>query len=201
MSLSTNNISQPSKSKHPKIRILALFSIGLVAAGIIGLVRYDKTPFRTQGSYASTIAIPSNVAIDKVFVDKSERTMQLLDGDRVIKSYHIALGENPVGHKQQEGDERTPVGIYTLDYKNENSIAYRSIHISYPNSADKARAEALGVSAGGDIMIHGQMNGLGDLAWYNQQRNWTDGCIAVTNDEMDEIMDLITLGTTIEIVE
>ncbi|MGP4953307.1 L,D-transpeptidase family protein [Psychrobacter sp. T6-1] len=201
MSLSTNNISQPSKSKHPKIRILALFSIGLVAAGIIDLVRYDKNPFRTQGSYASTIAIPSNVAIDKVFVDKSERTMQLLDGDRVIKSYHIALGENPVGHKQQEGDERTPVGIYTLDYKNENSIAYRSIHISYPNSADKARAEALGVSAGGDIMIHGQMNGLGDLAWYNQQRNWTDGCIAVTNDEMDEIMDLITLGTTIEIVE
>ncbi|WP_435978780.1 L,D-transpeptidase family protein [Psychrobacter sp. DM4] len=201
MSLSTNNISQPSKSKHPKIRMLALFAIGLVAVGIIGLVRYDKTPFRAQGSYASTIAIPNTVTIDKVFVDKSERTMQLLDGDRVVKSYHIALGENPIGHKQQEGDERTPVGTYTLDYKNENSIAYRSIHISYPNDADKARAEALGVSAGGDIMIHGQMNGLGDLAWYNQQRNWTDGCIAVTNDEMDEIMNLITLGTPIEIIE
>lgn len=141
------------------------------------------------------------VIIDKVFVDKSARTLQLLSNNEVIKSYRIALGGSPVGHKQQEGDQRTPVGTYTLDYKNENSIAYRSIHISYPNAADKAHAAALGVSPGGDIMIHGQMNGFGRLAWVNQKRDWTDGCIAVANDEMNEIMDAVALGIPIEIVE
>jgi murein L,D-transpeptidase YafK len=145
--------------------------------------------------------ISSSIVIDQVFVDKSDRVLKLMSHGKTIRSYHIALGDSPAGHKQQEGDQRTPVGIYTLDYKNENSIAHRSIHISYPNAADKAYAKKLGVSAGGNIMIHGQMNGLGYLAWVNQRRDWTDGCIAVTNDEMDEIMAAVTLGTPIEIVE
>lgn len=120
---------------------------------------------------------------------------------KAIRSYRIALGGSPSGHKQQEGDQRTPVGIYTLDYKNENSIAHRSIHISYPNDEDKARAKSLGVNPGGDIMIHGQMNGFGALGWLNQQRDWTDGCIAVTNTEVDRIMAAVQIGTMIEIVE
>ncbi len=146
-------------------------------------------------------AMPIDVTIDKVFVDKSERVLQLLSGDTVIKTYTIALGDNPIGHKQQEGDERTPVGTYTLDYKNENSIAYRSIHISYPNAADIAQAKKRGVSPGGDIMIHGQMNGYEHLAWLNQRRDWTDGCIAVSNPEMNEIMSAVAVGTPIEIIE
>jgi len=145
--------------------------------------------------------IPSSIVIDRVFVDKSDRVLQLMSNDKVIRSYRIALGDSPTGHKQQEGDQRTPVGVYTLDYKNENSIAHRSIHISYPNIEDTARAKSLGVSPGGDIMIHGQMNGFGHLGWLNQQRDWTDGCIAVTNDEMDNIMAAVTIGTSIEIVE
>lgn len=140
------------------------------------------------------------VQIDKVFVDKSSRTMQLLSDDKVIRSYHIALGDNPKGHKQFEGDERTPEGIYTLDYKNENSIAYRSIHISYPNKRDIAHAKAFGKPPGGAIMIHGQMNGFEALTNYYQQHDWTDGCIAVRNEEMDEIMAAVELGTPIEIV-
>lgn len=155
-------------------------------------------------TYAENIAkepIPTDVTIDKIFVDKSERSLQLLSDDKVVKSYRIALGDSPVGHKQQQGDERTPVGTYELDYKNENSIAHRSIHISYPNSADKARARRLGVNPGGDIMIHGQMNGFGHLAAINQRRDWTDGCIAVTNAEMDEIMSVYKAGMPIEIVE
>ncbi len=135
-----------------------------------------------------------------VFVDKSARKMFLLDEtDHVVKYYHIALGDSPKGHKQQEGDEKTPEGSYILDYKNENSIAYRSIHISYPNQQDQAVAKKLGVNPGGAIMIHGQMNGLEHLTKINQQRDWTDGCIAVTNDEMDEIMDLVDVGTKIQI--
>ncbi|WP_201512734.1 L,D-transpeptidase family protein [Psychrobacter alimentarius] len=172
-------------------------AIGLGLATVVSAsaVIYIKS-YSTQQS-----SIPNTTIIDKVFVDKSERRLQLLSGDTVIKSYHIALGGNPIGHKQQEGDNRTPVGSYTLDYKNENSIAHRSIHVSYPNAADKARAQSLGVDAGGDIMIHGQMNGFGHLAWLNQRRDWTEGCMAVTNEEMDEIMAAVNVGTPIEIVE
>lgn len=146
-------------------------------------------------------AMPTSIMIDKVFVDKSARTLQLLSDDKVIKSYHIALGGNPIGHKQQQGDQRTPVGNYILDYKNEKSGYYRSIHVSYPNTADKARSKSRGVSAGGDIMIHGQKNGFGAFGILNQQRDWTEGCMAVTNDEMDEIMAAVKIGTAIEIVE
>lgn len=146
-------------------------------------------------------AMLNNIVVDKVFVDKSARTLQLLSDNKMIKTYHIALGGNPIGHKQQQGDQRTPVGSYTLDYKNEKSKFYRSIHVSYPNTTDKARAKSRGVSAGGDIMIHGQKNGFGALGLLNQQRDWTEGCIAVTNDEMDEIMAAVKVGTPIEIVE
>ncbi|WP_372829335.1 murein L,D-transpeptidase family protein [Psychrobacter maritimus] len=154
-----------------------------------------------EGFSENTQAMPKSIMIDKVFVDKSARTLQLLSNNEIIKSYHIALGGNPVGHKQQQGDKRTPTGSYILDYKNEKSKFYRSIHVSYPNAADKARAKSRGVSPGGDIMIHGQKNGFGHLAAINQQRDWTDGCIAVTDNEMDEIMAAVEIGTPIEIVE
>lgn len=140
------------------------------------------------------------IKVDKIVVDKSDRKMTLFSQGDAVRSYRIALGDNSQGHKRQEGDERTPEGTYTLDYKNENSIAHRSIHISYPNAADQAAAASRGVSPGGDIMIHGQMNGFGALAPVMQQRDWTNGCIAVTNEEMDEIMAAVDLGTPIEIV-
>lgn len=171
--------------------------IGLSLAAIVSTsaIAYTKSTSKPKNS------IPASAVIDRVFVDKSDRVLKLMSDGKVIRSYRIALGGSPSGHKQQEGDQRTPVGVYTLDYKNENSIAYRSIHISYPNAADKAHAASLGASAGGDIMIHGQMNGFGHLGWFNQRRDWTDGCIAVANDEMDEIMAAVTLGIPIEIVE
>ena len=171
---------------------------------VIGLslaIITSTSAIATEGVSENKQAMPTSIMIDKVFVDKSARTLQLLSDDKVIKSYHIALGGNPIGHKQQQGDQRTPVGNYTLDYKNENSGYYRSIHVSYPNTADKARAKSRGVSAGGDIMIHGQKNGFGAFGILNQQRDWTEGCMAVTNDEMDEIMAAVKIGTAIEIVE
>lgn len=146
-------------------------------------------------------AIPSDATVDKVYVDKSERVLKLMSGNKAIKIYHIALGDSPIGHKRQEGDERTPTGNYKLDYKNENSSYHRSIHISYPNATDKAQAKKRGISAGGDIMIHGQKNGFGHLAALTQKRDWTDGCIAVTNEDMDKIMTVYKAGMAIEIVE
>ena len=180
-------------------------TLGLLAAFVLAAVAIMSSSASamafTKNSSDNTDTIPKNTVIDKVFVDKSARVLQLLSDSKVIKTYHVALGGNPIGHKQKQGDQRTPNGAYTLDYKNEKSKYYRSIHVSYPNAADKARAKKLGVNPGGDIMIHGQKNGFGQLAVITQRLDWTEGCIAVTNDEMDEIMAAVKVGTTIEIVE
>ncbi|MEZ5553814.1 MAG: L,D-transpeptidase family protein [Pseudomonadales bacterium] len=137
---------------------------------------------------------------DQVRVVKSEARMYLLRDGEAFRSYRVAFGANPTGHKQREGDERTPEGWYVLDYKKADSAFYKAIHISYPNEADRDRATHQGHDPGGAIMIHGQRNGLGWLAWLTQKFNWTDGCIAVTNAEMDEIWNLVEPGTPIEIV-
>jgi murein L,D-transpeptidase YafK len=137
--------------------------------------------------------------IDTVLVKKSEKKMYLLAEGKSIKEYKVVFGANPKGHKQKEGDERTPEGKYVLDYKKENSSFYKAIHISYPNENDWAKAKYSGVNPGSSIMIHGQKNGLDWLSWLSQRFNWTDGCIAVTNIQMDEIWGLINEGTPIEI--
>ncbi|PLX99474.1 MAG: hypothetical protein C0622_10520 [Desulfuromonas sp.] len=141
----------------------------------------------------------AQAGIDSVVVSKATRTMYLVKDGTPIKEYHIALGGNPQGHKQQEGDERTPEGMYLLDSKNSDSDFHKAIHISYPNAQDRARAKEMGVSPGGAIMIHGQKNGFGWLAGVTQRFDWTAGCIAVTNSDMNEIWDLIEPGTPIEI--
>ena len=125
--------------------------------------------------------------------------MYLMEGDAVVKEFHVALGANPKGHKQQEGDERTPEGEYTLDYKKAHSSFYRAMHVSYPNANDKAAAKASGVLPGGFIMVHGQRNGFGWLAPITQRFDWTDGGIALTNSEKDEFMKLVKVGTRIRI--
>jgi murein L,D-transpeptidase YafK len=136
---------------------------------------------------------------DKVLVVKSEARLYLLKSGKVIAVMGVAFGGNPVGHKLQQGDERTPEGSYILDYKNPNSAFYKSIHISYPNTADKKHARKAGVDPGGDIMLHGQKNGFGWLSWMNQNFNWTNGCIAVSNSDMDMIWAAVSPGTPIEI--
>lgn len=135
--------------------------------------------------------------VDRVLVVKSERMLYLKSNGEILRQYPVALGPVPWGHKEQEGDERTPEGRYVLDYKNEDSRFYKSIRVSYPNLRDRLRAEELGVSPGGNIMIHGQPEGAKEDA---QLFNWTNGCIAVSNEHMDEIWQLVTVGTPIEIL-
>jgi murein L,D-transpeptidase YafK len=132
-------------------------------------------------------------------VHKKERTMELLHAGQVIRTYKIALGHNPVGPKERQGDFRTPEGLYVIDSRTAQSQAHRSLHISYPNAADRARARKLGVSPGGDIVIHGILNGYGYLGAAHRLHDWTYGCIAVTDDEIDEIWKLVDNGTPIEI--
>jgi murein L,D-transpeptidase YafK len=136
---------------------------------------------------------------DRVLVIKSKSKLYLKKQGKILKEYHVTFGASPKGHKQKKGDERTPEGKYILDYKNEDSRFYKSIHISYPNEADKERAKKMRVNPGGCIMIHGQKNGFGCLAFITQRFNWTDGCIAVSNNAMYEIWLSVDVGTPIEI--
>lgn len=134
-----------------------------------------------------------------VIVHKAKRTLSVYVGGKAIRKFRIALGSAPMGHKLKEGDQRTPEGRYILDYKKDNSDYYRAIHISYPNEADRLRSKALGVNPGGQIMIHGQ-NPQSKLSARQQQRfDWTNGCIAITNKQMDVLWQLVAPGTPIEI--
>jgi murein L,D-transpeptidase YafK len=145
---------------------------------------------------ASTWAIEK---ADAVLVKKSEHRLFLIKDGKAFKEFHVAFGGQPKGHKQQEGDGRTPEGTYTLDYKLATSSYYKAFHISYPNQMDVKRAKGRGVSPGGAIMIHGQKNGFSALATITQQFNWTKGCIALSNDDMDQLWAAIDAGTPIEI--
>lgn len=136
---------------------------------------------------------------NRVVVLKKNRTLILYSNGTELQRYKVALGGNPVGPKQRQGDRRTPEGTYTLDFRNEHSRFYKSLHISYPNSADRERARKAGVSPGGDIFLHGLPNGYGSVGATHRLRDWTDGCIAVTNREIDEIWSLVPNGTVIEI--
>lgn len=150
-------------------------------------------------SELATSALGPVPAISEVVVRKQERRLYLMAGDDVIRTYRISLGDNPVGHKLYEGDERTPEGHYTLDWRNANSDFYKSIHISYPNAQDRELASAWGLDPGGSIMIHGLPNEAGDYAFAYRGLDWTNGCIAVSNEEMDEIWQLVADGTPIQI--
>ena len=130
---------------------------------------------------------------------KKERTLQLLSQGKVIKSYKVALGGNPVGPKTRQGDHKTPEGVYVLDSRNAHSQFYKSIHISYPNASNRAMARETGVSPGGDVFVHGLPKGYGWLGGSHRAKDWTDGCIAVTNEEIDEIWRAVSNGTPIEI--
>lgn len=136
---------------------------------------------------------------DRVVVLKRERTLQLLSQGKVIKSYKVALGGDPVGPKTRQGDHKTPEGIYVLNSRNAHSQFYKSIHISYPDAKDREVARQQGVSPGGDVFVHGLPNGYGWIGASHRLKDWTDGCIAVTNEEMDEIWIAVPDGTPIEI--
>ncbi len=148
----------------------------------------------------SAIADSKDPIADKVLVDKSERKMWLIKNNKKYKEYKIALGDSPKGHKEQQGDEKTPEGNYILNYRNPKSSYHLSLHITYPNAQDKAKAKKRGVDPGGDIFIHGAPNGYSLLSAALQNIDWTDGCIAVTSKEIEEIWKLVKNGTPIEIL-
>lgn len=145
-------------------------------------------------------ALPQGSKIDKLIVYKSKRQMEVYQNGRLLKIYSIALGKNPLGHKQYEGDYRTPEGKYTINDRNPNSGYHKNLGISYPNTADKVNAKELGKPPGGDVKIHGLRNGIaGYLNKMHRFTNWTNGCVAVTNKEVDELYIAVKPGAVIEI--
>jgi murein L,D-transpeptidase YafK len=141
----------------------------------------------------------SEQTADMVLVEKSKSRLYLMRQGEAFVSFRVAFGSNPKGHKQEQGDGRTPEGRYMLDYKNAGSAFYKSIHISYPNAKDREEARKRGVNPGGEIMIHGQKNGYGRLSILVQRFNWTNGCIALSDRDMDAVWNAVEPGTPIEI--
>lgn len=158
----------------------------ILAACTASIVLWAAQP---RGAWPPSLA-PAAERADEIRVDKSERRMQLLRDGRVLKTYRILLGDAPIGHKTQQGDERTPEGRYRITFRNDKSRFHLSLRVSYPNEADRAQARRRGVDPGGDIMIHG-----GTPPGYG--RDWTDGCIALTDREIEEVWRLVPVGTRI----
>jgi murein L,D-transpeptidase YafK len=162
-------------------KIISLF----VALGLAALVIYAHH----RGSTAP---------IDRIVVEKSSRTLSIFRGGKKLKSYRVALGRNPVGAKEEEGDMKTPEGVYKIDNRKADSDYHLALHISYPAEDDNARAAARGVSAGSDIEIHGLPNGHG-AADFHPASDWTAGCIAISDAEIEELWRVTPEGTIVEI--
>jgi murein L,D-transpeptidase YafK len=136
---------------------------------------------------------------DKILIVKSARTLSLMSGGQVLRSYRVALGRNPVGPKTRQGDHKTPEGLYAIDAKKEHSRFYHALHISYPNADDRKRAQEGSYDPGEDVEIHGIENGLGWIGRLHRRIDWTDGCVAITDAEIDEIWATVDVGTPVEI--
>lgn len=169
--------------------ILSVFALASCAA--------PQAPV-AERTIATPVVQPLPSQVDFILVDKSDRTLTLYQGGQPVRTYNgLAFGDAPQGHKQFQGDERTPEGRYRIEYGNPQSAFHLSLRVSYPNAADRAYARRFGRSPGGDIYIHGQPNGAaeGQKLGYD----WTDGCIALSNAEIEELWQTVPNGTPIEI--
>ncbi|MGR5117153.1 L,D-transpeptidase family protein [Vibrio astriarenae] len=155
------------------------------------------SPKSTSPTYEPPKQTTTLTKADWVHVKKSQRRMFLMFGDDVITEYRIALGSSPRGHKVEQGDQKTPEGHYRLSFIMEDSAFHRSMHITYPNYKDQAHADRLGIDPGGDIKIHGIKNDDDRDPQFIQSFDWTNGCIAISNEEMDEFLALVEVGTPI----
>jgi murein L,D-transpeptidase YafK len=162
----------------------------------------DSTLVSRSPVVASAAAVPLRLAAgsaDSIVVEKSERRLTLYVAGAPVRTYRVALGKNPVGPKRLQGDSRTPEGLYVIDRRNPQSKYYRSLHISYPNAVDRWLAAEKGYTAGGDVMVHGLPAHAADLASTHWQDDWTEGCVAISNQQMDELWHAVADGTPIRI--
>jgi len=178
---------KPSKAAHVKRAVIV---IALILTCVFAIYLYAHHDWNS---------LPAGTTIDRIVVEKSVRRLSIFRNGDQLKNYRIALGKNPLGAKQEEGDMKTPEGVYKIDGRNPQSSFHLALHVSYPSDEDKQRAAAFGTSAGFDIMIHGIQNGRGWIGAFHRWKDWTAGCIAVTDEEIEELWRVTPDGTTIEI--
>jgi len=170
-------------------RLAFILGVCLLLAGVASIaayrVRFDP--------------LPSDITADYLVLEKSNRRLMIFSSDTPIKEYAVALGREPIGPKQFEGDGKTPEGRYLIDRRKADSSFHLALHVSYPNAQDEQFAASRARSPGSAIMIHGIRNGLGFLGPLHRLRDWTDGCVAVTNAEIEELWRAVPDGTAIEI--
>ncbi len=180
--------------------LLALFCLSVAS---VSHAAFTETIIRKPQPVVQTVSPTSAVVqgplIDKVLVLKSERRLQLISRGEPLKTYRISLGKQPKGAKVREGDKKTPEGLYWLDWRKVSDRYNLAMHISYPNITDAAKARREGVDAGGMIMIHGTPINEEYPEWYFHTLDWTEGCIAMRNDDMREVWSMVKDGTLIEI--
>jgi murein L,D-transpeptidase YafK len=164
----------------------------LVVIAVVGIMTFVAASHELH-------PLAADARADQIVVEKSARKLTLFRDKTPLKSYSVALGRAPEGGKEREGDHRTPEGRYIIDAHKKDSAFHRALHISYPSPADSTAAAQRGVKPGGDIMIHGIRNGLGWLGAFHRCIDWTAGCIAVTDKEIEEIYRAVPDGTPIEI--
>jgi len=170
-----------------KILLALLLLLCLAAVGVTAYAYLDVNP------------LPRDAMADRVLVEKALRHLTLLRTGKTLKTYSVALGGAPIGGKEFEGDQRTPEGIYTIDFHKPDSDFHLALHISYPELPDVERAATEGRSAGSDIMIHGLPNGRSWIGRFHRRSDWTAGCIAVADFEIEEIYRAVADGTPIEL--
>lgn len=177
----------------------------LGAAALLASAPLDSTSILSKAltptiiTHTPAVGIKSMVMADSIVVEKAKRTLTLFYLGMQVRSYQVALGSQPIGDKVKIGDGRTPEGLYHIDFKNPQSKYHMALHISYPDATHLARANQLGVAAGGDIMIHGLPPKYASIGAEHVQYNWTEGCIAVTDQEIEEIFRAVPSGAPIEI--
>jgi murein L,D-transpeptidase YafK len=177
---------------------LPALAVGALAAVLLhGPDSARATPVPTRRPRPTAPA--SALTADSVVVEKAARRLTLFYRGTPVRSYRVALGGSPQGNKLRLGDRRTPEGLYRIDWRNPNSRFHLSLHISYPGPADLARADSAGVAPGGAIMIHGLPRGYEDVGPAHAEVDWTDGCVAVTNEEVEEIWRAVPIGAPIQI--
>jgi murein L,D-transpeptidase YafK len=173
-----------------RIQVLLKILPLLLIATVAGVFLYAHANFNP---------LPARTKIDRILVEKSRRELLVFSGGKTLKTYHVALGRNSVGAKEEEGDLKTPEGFYCVDGRNPQSNYHLALHVSYPSAEDTARAAARAVSAGSDIMIHGLPNERSWIGAFHRRRDWTAGCIALTNEEIEELWRVTPDGTPVEI--
>lgn len=166
-----------------------------LAIGLLCLIGTGTVYTATRGSKDVALSGPA----DRVVVNKTSHTLTLFRGSVILKTYRVALGRGGPGQKVQAGDNRVPEGVYQIVGRNAHSAFHRALRVGYPTPRQVQQARARGVDPGGDIMVHGIRNGLGWIGTLQRRVDWTKGCIALTDDEIDEVWNLVPDGTTIQI--